>query len=77
MEPASAGHPALRGIAPFDLKEEFYYQIRFPSELTGWEPLLRVPVLGGTPASQTVGWTVERPDHGRGFGTSIGHCCSN
>ena len=47
VEPATPGHPALRGIAPFDLKEEFYYQIRFPRELTGWKPLLRVPALGG------------------------------
>ena len=77
VEPATIGHPALRGIAPFDLKEEFYYQIRFPLDLTGWMALLRVPALGGTPASQTVGWTVERPDGGRGFGTSMGHFYAN
>ena len=77
VEPATVGHPALRGIAPFDLKEEFYYQIRFPLDLAGWKPLLRVPALGGTPASQTVGWTVERPDGGRGFGTTMGHFYAN
>lgn len=86
VEPATPGHPALRGLLPFDLKEEFYYQIRFPENLTGWKPLLRVPALGGTPASQTVGWTVERPatpgatagrGGGRGFGTSMGHFYSN
>lgn len=77
VEPASPGHPVLRGISPFQLKEEFYYQIRFPENQAGWKPLLRVPALGGTPASHTVGWTVERPDGGRGFGTSMGHFYSN
>ncbi|MBY0503928.1 MAG: ThuA domain-containing protein [Bryobacteraceae bacterium] len=77
VEPATPGHPALRGLAPFALKEEFYYQMAFPANRTGWKPLLRVPALGGTPDSQTVAWSVQRRDGGRGFGTSMGHFDAN
>lgn len=77
VEPATPDHPALRGLAAFDYKEEFYYQIRFPENRTGWKPLMRVPALGGTAESQVVGWSVERADGGRGFGTSMGHFFAN
>ncbi len=67
-------HPILQGLAPFRLKDEFYYRLRLHPDHT---PLLRVPTLPGSPADQTVGWALDRPDGGRAFATSTGHFFAN
>jgi type 1 glutamine amidotransferase len=71
-------HAALRGVRPFRLKEEFYYNLRFNPEDRSLVPLLAVPALPGRdPDGRWVAWAKERPDGGRGFGTTCGHFYEN
>jgi type 1 glutamine amidotransferase len=74
--PASPGHPIARGLGPFDLKEEFYYNIRFRDDDPRLSPILtaRIP---GEPRAQVVAWAVQRADGGRGFGYTGGHFHAN
>ena len=91
--PAIAGHPATRGVKPFELEDEFYYHIRLGENVT---PLLQavppVDSLGedgprsGNPAvrkeladkiPQTLAWVVANPNKSRGFGFTGGHFHSN
>lgn len=65
----AADHPVVRGIAPFEIREEFYYALkRHPgADLTA---LLTIP-MDGEPDPVCWGW--ERPGGGRSFGFSGGH----
>ncbi len=71
-------HPITRGVKPFTLRDEWYHHLRFAD--TGVTPILSAapPENGqaGT-AEQVVAWAYERPDGGRGFGTSGGHYHKN
>ncbi len=72
------GHAIARGVAPFRLKEEFYYNLRFDPNDKALVPLLAVPDLPGRdPDGRWVAWARERADNGRGFGTSCGHFYDN
>lgn len=72
------GHPIVRGVAPFRLKEEFYYNLRFDPTDKALTPILAVPDLPGRdPDGRWVAWARERADGGRGFGTSCGHFYDN
>lgn len=76
VKPAAPEHPVSRGVRPFRMKEEFYYNIRFAP--TGVTPLLVVPDLPGRdPDGRVVAWARRRPDGGRGFGTTCGHFYDN
>ena len=71
-----SSHPILRGVKPFSLKEEFYYNIRFRPD----DPRVKPIVLTRPPGEQrdhTVGWALERKDGGRGFGFTGGHYFDN
>ncbi len=71
-----ATHPILRGVKPFSLKEEFYYNLRFRPD----DPRVKPIVLTRPPGEQrdhTVGWAVERKGGGRGFGFTGGHYFEN
>lgn len=71
-------HPILNGVKPFKLREEFYYNLRFPPKDESLKALLEVPALKGRePDGQVVAWCRERPDGGRGFGTTCGHFYDN
>lgn len=71
--PVSADHPVNSGVQPFQLKEEFYYNMRFP-EGDGWTPLLSVPALQTEQTNgKVIAWAKERKDGSRGFGTTMGH----
>ncbi len=76
-------HPITRGVRPFTINDEWYYNIRFPERDSKL-----VPLLSATPPDRTrrteaakshpgreeiVAWAVERPDGGRGFGFTGGH----
>ena len=68
-------HPIARGVKPFKVKEEFYFNIRFRDE----DPRL-APVLlcrEGDVRPSAVAWAVERKDGGRGFGFTGGHFYAN
>jgi type 1 glutamine amidotransferase len=74
----SPDHPVSRGLKPFTLREEFYYNIRFPADEKATKPIWVVPSLGGRKAGgNVVAWARERDDGGRGFGTTCGHFYDN
>ncbi len=74
--PATPSHPICRGLAPFDLNEEYYYNLRFLESDPRRVPILKT-AIPGEPEPQVVAWAVERKDGGRGFGFSGGHFHSN
>ncbi|WP_256011085.1 ThuA domain-containing protein [Desertivirga xinjiangensis] len=75
---ASPEHPVSRGVKPFQIMEEFYYNIRFSDTVQRFSPILEVPSLNGRPKTgNVIAWTVERKDGGRGFSATINHFYSN
>ncbi|MBN8526936.1 MAG: ThuA domain-containing protein [Planctomycetes bacterium] len=65
------GHPALRGVVMGRLREEYYHRLAFHPAAV---PLVAVRALPGVDTrEQTVAWAIERPDGGRGFGTTMAH----
>ncbi|MFP6769745.1 MAG: ThuA domain-containing protein [Planctomycetaceae bacterium] len=72
--PATAGHPVLRGIRPFEVRDEFYYRLKFSRPAKTIIPLLRVPIDG---RDETVAWSWQRSDGGRSFGFSGLHFHEN
>ena len=77
VKPGQPNHPIAYGVAPFEIEEEFYYQIRFRENDPRLVPILRVPDLAKDPQGQVVAWAVQRQDGGRGFGTTMGHFYRN
>src|SRR4051812_10338612 len=74
----SPDHPILRGVRPFHMNEEFYYNLRFLPGDPRLKQILNVPALGGRDGDgNVVAWAVERKDGGRGFGTTCGHYYDN
>jgi type 1 glutamine amidotransferase len=76
-------HPITRGVKPFKLRDEWYYNMRWVPEMKGV-----TPILVATPPDNTrrtadtrkypgreeiMAWTFERPDGGRGFGFTGAH----
>lgn len=74
--PAGNRHPVLAGIAPFEVRDEFYYALKRPAEdrMIKILPLIQVPIDG---IDETVAWAAERPDGGRSFGFSGLHFHEN
>ncbi len=80
-------HPTLTGVSPFKIRDEWYFNIRFPESAGGVVPLLqaippdatrRTPGSAEHPGrSEVVAWAIERPDGGRGFGFTGGHTHKN
>jgi len=68
-------HPIARGVKPFKVKEEFYFNLRFRDA----DPRLKLILCkdGGDPRASAVGWAVERADGGRGWGFTGGHFYAN
>ena len=78
VELSAPEHAVARGVKPFRLREEFYYNLRFPAADPKLAPLLSVPELPGRePHGRWVAWAREREDGGRGFGTTCGHFYDN
>jgi type 1 glutamine amidotransferase len=74
----AADHPISRGLKPFKIRDEFYYNIRFKPKDDSLKPIWTVPALEGRdPNGRVVAWARERPDGGRGFGTTAGHFYDN
>ena len=88
-QPIIAKHPVTRGVAPFEIEEEFYYHLRLRADIT---PLLQAhppaDSIGadgprsGNPAvrqaiadkvPQTLAWAVENANKARAFGFTGGH----
>jgi len=80
-------HPITRGVKPFTLRDEWYYNMRFRPGMKGVLSILKaVPPdnTRGTAAAkkhpgraETVAWAVERPAGGRGFGFTGAHFHNN
>jgi hypothetical protein len=76
-------HPITRGVKPFALVDEWYYNIRFPEDMKGVTPILKATPpdnTRGTPAArehpgreEIVAWAFERPNGGRSFGFTGAH----
>ncbi len=74
--PGTPNHPVCRGLAPFELQEEYYYNLRFAPDDKRRSPIL-VTDIPGEEDPQVVAYAVDRADGGRGFGFSGGHFHSN
>jgi trehalose utilization protein len=63
---ASAGHPITTAVNPrLQVRDEFYFRLKFARPEETIEPLVRVPIEG---RDETVAWAWQRPDGGRSFG---------
>jgi type 1 glutamine amidotransferase/glucose/arabinose dehydrogenase len=69
-------HPLSRGLRPFKLKEEFYFNLRFRDPDPRLVPILQKEA-GGDLRKNTVAYAVERSNGGRGFGFTGGHFYAN
>lgn len=80
-------HPITRGVQPFSIRDEWYFNIRFPEDAKGLTPILKaVPpdeVRRTAEArkhpgrSEVVAWALDRDDGGRSFGFTGGHTHKN
>ena len=76
-------HPITRGVEPFTINDEWYFNIRFPESQGAITKILEATPpdnVRGTPAakehpgrSEVVAWAYDRPNGGRGFGFTGGH----
>lgn len=80
-------HAVTRGLKPFSLNDEWYFNLRFRPGMSGITPLLTATPpdkVRNTKAArahpgrrEVMAWCVERPDGGRGFGFTGGHFHAN
>jgi type 1 glutamine amidotransferase len=80
-------HPITRGVKPFTLRDEWYYNMRWVPELKNVTPILKATPpdnTRGTPDAkahpgreEVVAWAYQRDDGGRGFGFTGGHTHKN
>jgi type 1 glutamine amidotransferase len=68
-----AKHPIATGVKDFQVKDEFYYRLKFIKD-DKLKPLVQAKIDG---EMETVAWTWERPDGGRSFGFSGLHFHDN
>jgi type 1 glutamine amidotransferase len=76
-------HPIARGVKPFTINDEWYFNIRFKPEARDVTPILKATPpdrVRRTKAAQehkgreeVVAWAYEREDGGRSFGFTGGH----
>lgn len=69
-------HPIAAGVKPFEMKEEFYFNLRFPEDRKGVTPVVTLDPEKKD-WSQVVGWAIERMNGSRGFGYTGGHFHKN
>ncbi len=72
----SRSHPIGRGLSPFKVRDELYYNLRFRESDPRLVPILST-MMPGEKGQQVVAWAVERKDGGRGFGFTGGHFFDN
>jgi len=80
-------HPIVRGVKPFKLRDEWYYNMRFLEGMKNVTPILRAVPPDNTRGTadakkylgreEIVAWTYDRPNGGRGFGFTGGHTHKN
>jgi type 1 glutamine amidotransferase len=80
-------HPITRGVKPFDIQDEWYFNIRFAPESKNVTPILKATPPDnkrGTEEAkkfpgreEVVAWALERDKGGRSFGFTGGHFHKN
>lgn len=80
-------HPITRGVKPFSIRDEWYYNIRFTPGMKGVTPILkatppdetrRTEAAKQTPGrEEIVAWAFDRANGGRSFGFTGGHTHRN
>jgi type 1 glutamine amidotransferase len=80
-------HPITRGVKPFAIRDEWYFNIHFAPQNKAVTPILKATPpdnVRGTPAArehkgreEIVAWAFERGDGGRSFGFTGGHTHKN
>lgn len=76
VTPVTPEHPIARGLRPFEVREEYYFNMRFRENDRRLTPILSFSA-DKSDLSSVVGWAVERADGGRGFGYTGGHFHKN
>jgi hypothetical protein len=76
-------HPIARGVKPFSIQDEWYYNIRFAPDTKGVMPILkaippdntrRTKAAAEHPGREEIlAWAFERPKEGRSFGFTGAH----
>jgi hypothetical protein len=82
-------HEITRGVKPFTIRDEWYYNMRFVDDAKGVTPILQaippdatrtgknapqaVQKYLGQSRLETLAWSYDRPEGGRGFGFTGGH----
>jgi type 1 glutamine amidotransferase len=76
-------HPITRGVRPFSIRDEWYYNMRWTPDIKGV-----IPILKAVPPEETrrtadaklypgreeiTAWAFQRPNGGRSFGFTGGH----
>lgn len=74
---AAPKHPISRGWKGFELRDEWYYKMRFDPSDKRVTPILTTMLPKDAPLKETVAWACEREDGGRGFGFTGAHFHSN
>jgi type 1 glutamine amidotransferase len=71
-------HPISSGVKNFEIKDEWYYKIRFAEPADPRvKPVLTAMLPKNDPKKETLGWVREREDKGRGFGFTGAHWHQN
>lgn len=80
-------HPITRGVTPFKIRDEWYYNMRFLPDMKNVLPILKATPpdnTRGTPDAkkhlgreEIVAWARERDQGGRSFGFTGGHTHKN
>jgi type 1 glutamine amidotransferase len=80
-------HPITRGVKPFNIKDEWYFNIHFAPDTKDITPILKATPpdnVRGTPAAkehpgreETLAWAFDRPGGGRSFGFTGAHYHKN
>lgn len=80
-------HPVTRGVQPFKIRDEWYYNMKFVDGMKQVTPILVATPPDGTRGTEAarahkgrpevVAWTFDRADGGRGFGFTGGHTHQN
>ena len=70
-------HPITRGVKPFKMRDEWYYNMKFVPEMKNVTPILQAVPPDNTRGTadakahpgraEIVAWAYERPNGGRGF----------
>jgi type 1 glutamine amidotransferase len=76
LSPATPTHPICQGVQPLSIKEELYFNLKFPEDKKNLTPILTFDSQKKG-WSKVVAWALERPDGGRGFGYTGGHFYKN